>query len=91
MDKFQFALSFSCKFDFRASTLIAKSQFYVEDRMANRLVAKLPHGDWFFLSLLGSNLDPMIFGRLVEQLDKLLSSHSANNGNVSLEKVEKVA
>jgi len=76
----------------RASVLMAKSSLLLDDVVALRVTDKLRKGDWFFLTLIGANLDPEIFTRLVNQLDKSLNRRTAmGNGTVSNTKLEKIA
>ena len=76
----------------RASILMAKSSLLLDDVVALRVTDKLRKGDWFFLTLIGANLDPEIFTRLVNQLDKSLNRRTTmGNGTVSTTKLEKIA
>ena len=71
---------------------MAKSSLLLDDVVALRVTDKLRKGDWFFLTLIGANLDPEIFTRLVNQLDKSLNRRTAmGNGTVSTTKLEKIA
>ena len=75
----------------RSSTLRTRSKFLLTQNVCDRVVSKLRQGDWFFLSLVGANLDPHVFTRLVLQLDKLMASRNLGNGVISAEKLEKIA
>ena len=75
----------------RSSTLRTRSKFLLTQNVCDRVVSKLRQGDWFFLSLVGANLDPHVFTRLVLQLDKLMVSRNLGNGVLSTEKLEKIA
>ena len=75
----------------RASTLRTRSQFLLTQAVCQRVVEKLRQGDWFFLNLVGANLDPFVFTRLIQQLDKLMTTRNLGNGVISAEKLEKIA
>lgn len=75
----------------RASQLRALTHLLLEDVLAVRVSSKLSCGDWFLLSLIGSNMDPYIFLKLIQNLDKAMADHNLGNGHVSLEKMEKIA
>jgi hypothetical protein len=75
----------------RAGAIRAKSNQLVDRPTAERVSDKLRHGDWFFLCLVGTNLDSHIFARLVNQLDKLMMTRPVQNGIIPTEKIEKIA
>ena len=76
----------------RASVLRARSNLLLDEVTAFRVTDKLRNGDWFFLSLIGANLEPHIFTRLVNQLDKTLNKRTnIGNGSISTTKLEKIA
>ena len=56
--------------------------------LTERVAAKLKVSDWFFLNMVGSNMDPYIFATLIEQMDK---SWRKSIGNGNIEKIEKLA
>lgn len=75
----------------RRNALRARAQMLVDSALVNRIIDRVRHSDWFFLTLLGANIDPHIFSQLLIQLDKHLVHNKSLNGNLAPEKVEKIA
>lgn len=76
----------------RASQLKALTHLVLlSDDIAVRVSQKLSCGDWFLLTLIGSNMDPHIFMQLINKLDKAMANHKVSNGHIPLEKMEKIA
>lgn len=76
----------------RATILKTRSTMNLDDDTAYRVASICSLGDWFFLSLVGANLDSLIFTRLVKELDKRMTRRTnMGNGSVSADKIEKLA
>ena len=69
----------------RSWELRTKTHNLIDKPVASRLVSNMIRGEWFFLCLIGCNLDPYIFSRLCVQLDKTLAGRKGHSEGTSLE------
>ena len=70
----------------RAFLLCSATNLMLDQQTAEKITTKLPQSDWFFLTLIGANLDFKIFLSLIDQLDKRITP--VMNG---FDKMEKLA
>ncbi len=78
-----------CSRAVRKALLVHKSNNVVEKVVIERVSDRISVGEWFFLCQLGSNIDPYVFGKLLEEIDKLLMQEGVGNGGI--QKIEKMA
>ncbi len=68
----------------RAAALRARTNLLLDSGACARVARNLRLNDWFFICLLGSNLDGHVFSQIINQLDKLFLARSAPNLNGGL-------
>ena len=59
-----------CSQGLRCYIIRMRAGNFANDDVVRDVVGKLNSGEWFFLSQLGSNLDPLVFKALINELHK---------------------
>ncbi len=73
----------------RKAQLRSRANNLVDNHTVDRITDRCGVGEWFFLCQLGANLDPYVFARLLQEIDKLLLAPATRNG--SADKMDKLA
>lgn len=71
----------------RSSLLVYRSNFLLDPEISERVCGKLRKGDWFFLNMIGANMNPRLFTQLVEKMDKSFQKRLMNGGSGKVEKI----